>query len=88
MRMPAAQTSVTIMYENSIVLLEKEELAYPMSSLIADCGGILGLFVGFNFVMIWKLLIYLTKKIVTAWKKGDKVCCRKKNTNDNISKYI
>ena len=64
MRMPAPQTTVAIMYENSIVHVEKEELAYPMSSLIADCGGIMGLFVGFNFIMIWKLLISFIKKIV------------------------
>ena len=63
--MPAPNTNVAIMFENSIVHVEKEELAYPMSSLIADCGGIMGLFVGFNFVMIWKLLISFTKKIIT-----------------------
>ena len=65
MRVPAPNTNVAIMFENSIVHVEKEELAYPMSSLIADSGGILGLFVGFNFLMIWKLLISFTKKIIT-----------------------
>ena len=67
--MPAPQTTVAIMYDNSIVLLEKEELVYPMSSLIADCGGIMGLFVGFNFIMIWKLLISSTDKLVAAWER-------------------
>lgn len=63
--MPAPNTNVAIMFENSIVHVEKEELAYPMSSLIADSGGIMGLFVGFNFLMIWKSLISFTKKIIT-----------------------
>ena len=63
--MPAPNTNVAIMFDNSIVHVEKEELAYPMSSLIADSGGIMGLFVGFNFLMIWKSLISFTKKIIT-----------------------
>ena len=63
--MPAPNTNVAIMFENSIVHVEKEELAYPMSSLIADSGGIMGLFVGFNFLIIWKSLISFTKKIIT-----------------------
>ena len=63
MRMPAPQTTVAIMYENSIVHVEKEELAYPLSSLIADCGGIMGLFVGFNFLMIWDLIHDSFRKI-------------------------
>ena len=82
MRLPAPQTTVAIMYENSVVHVEKEELAYPISSLIADCGGIMGLFVGFNFVMIWKLLISFTTKIVTSWERGAKVSyTTNKNTN-------
>ena len=67
--MPAPNTNVAIMFENSIVHVEKEELAYPMSSLIADSGGIMGLFVGFNFIMIWKLLISFINKLVTAWER-------------------
>ena len=27
--------------------------AYPIDALIADCGGTLGLFVGFNFLMFF-----------------------------------
>ena len=72
--MPAPNTNVAIMFENSIVHVEKEELAYPMSSLIADSGGILGLFVGFNFLMIWKSLISFTKKIITIWKREGGIC--------------
>ena len=84
MRQPAPNTTVAIMYESSIVHVEKEELAYPMSSLIADSGGILGLFVGFNFVMIWDFLISFTKKIITVWKGKDKVSCT--NTKNTVVK--
>ena len=37
---------------------ETEEEAYSIGYLVADCGGVMGLFVGFNFLMIWDL-VYL-----------------------------
>ena len=82
MRQPAPNTTVAIMYESSIVHVEKEELAYPLSSLIADSGGILGLFVGFNLVMILDFLISFTKKIITVWKGKNKVSYT--NTNNTM----
>ena len=35
------------------------------SSLVADCGGVLGLFIGFNFVMMWDLLKGIVRGIAT-----------------------
>ena len=37
---------------NSVKVL-REEKAYPFGSLVADVGGVLGLFIGFNFLMFW-----------------------------------
>ena len=34
-------------------LVEKEELIYPLSSLVAEFGGTLGLFLGFSFMTLW-----------------------------------
>ena len=51
------------MFNNPSVLTETEELAYSLSSLVADCGGLLGLFVGFNFLMIWDFIEYGMQKI-------------------------
>ena len=51
------------MFDSSNILTETEELAYSLSSLVADCGGVLGLFVGFNFLMIWDFLEYGMKKM-------------------------
>ena len=52
------------------VLVRREVLAFPTDSLVADCGGILGLFLGFNFLMVWewilngfKVLFYRFNKI-------------------------
>ena len=32
---------------------EKEELIYPLRSLVAEFGGTLGLFLGFSFMTLW-----------------------------------
>ena len=42
------------MFASNTVLVRKEEIAFPLDSLVADIGGILGLFLGFNFLMIWE----------------------------------
>ena len=33
--------------------VETEELIYPMSTLVAEFGGTLGLFLGFSFISLW-----------------------------------
>ena len=43
------------------VLKEKE--AYSFASLVADIGGVLGLFVGFNFLMIWDWIVWGVKQM-------------------------
>ena len=46
----------------SVEVLTEEE-SYPLISLVADVGGVLGLFIGFNFLMIWDWIIWGIKKI-------------------------
>ena len=43
--------------------VEEERLAFSPTDLLADCGGILGLFIGFNFVMICDLIIFIINKV-------------------------
>ena len=50
-------------FQNNVVEVQMEELAYPLLSLVADVGGVLGLFIGFNFLMIWDWIIWGIKKI-------------------------
>ena len=33
--------------------MEKEELLYPSSTLVAEVGGTLGLFLGVSFMTLW-----------------------------------
>ena len=49
------------MFATSSVQVLREEEAFSFGDLVADCGGVLGLFVGFNFLMVWDWM---------AW------CCR------------
>ena len=46
------------LFASETILVRKEEIAFPVDSLVADCGGILGLFLGFNFLMVWEWIIY------------------------------
>ena len=37
--------------------------AFSFGSLVADCGGVLGLFVGFNFLIVWEWIIWFIEKL-------------------------
>ena len=39
--------------------VEKEKLIYPLSSLVAEFGGTLGLFIGFSFIGVWDQLGFI-----------------------------
>ena len=42
-------------------ILIKEEPAFPITSFVADCGGVLGLFIGFNFIMVFDWIVWAAK---------------------------
>ena len=51
------------MLSSQTVFTRREEWAYPFMSLLADFGGVLGLFIGFNFLMVWDIIVYFIEKI-------------------------
>ena len=56
--------------------MEKEEEAFSFESLVADVGGVLGLFIGFNFLEIMQFFIMFGRNSLSEiWKK------RKSNRN-------
>ena len=57
---------------NPIVQVSKEEEAYPIRSLVADVGGILGLFIGFNFLMIFDWVVVPFKRCREAFQTRSK----------------
>ena len=54
---------IRVLFSNPTLIIEKEELAYPFMTLLADFGGVLGLFIGFNFLMIWDVIVFVIEKI-------------------------
>ena len=47
-------SSVSFWAASSKTQIEEEVLLYPFTSLIAEFGGSLGLFLGFSFFAIWQ----------------------------------
>ena len=44
-------------------VLAREQLVYPWTSLVAEFGGCLGLFLGFSFMTLWDGFVILQSKI-------------------------
>ena len=49
--------------------IRTEQLIYPLSSLVAEFGGTLGLFLGFSFITLWESLPLLGKAYNLIWKR-------------------
>lgn len=58
-------TMVSIRFASPSLTTEREEMAYSFQTLIAEFGGLLGLFVGFNFLMIWDGVVLALKCLKT-----------------------
>ena len=50
-------TSICPVFASKKIQVMKEVEAYPALSLVADVGGVLGLFIGFNFLMVLDLIV-------------------------------
>ena len=58
-----------IMFSSSSVTLAREEYAFSFSSLVADVGGVLGLFIGLNFLQLCELFIVWINKFHAVCRK-------------------
>ena len=56
-------TKIWLAFSSLKVMVNKQMWSYSASSFVADYGGILGLFVGFNFLMIWDFAILMKQKM-------------------------
>ena len=50
-------TRICPMFVSDHIHVLKEEEAFSFEELISEVGGTLGLFIGFNFVMIWDFIV-------------------------------
>ena len=64
------RTVVSIMLSSSSVILEKEEKAFTFQSLVADVGGVLGLFIGFSFLGLAEFAVGWIKKFYDQCRKA------------------
>ena len=74
MKTPNADDNIatlTPILDPTIQVLREEE-AYPILSLVADIGGILGLFIGFNFLMIFDWIVLPFNRLIDFFNKFKK----------------
>ena len=55
-------TRLWLTFAGQQIFVEKEVKSYSVASFVADCGGLLGLFVGFNFLMILDIFVVMYRK--------------------------
>ena len=55
-------TALIPKFASGSVEVRREVEAYSLGSLVADCGGVLGLFIGFNFLMIWEKIVDILRR--------------------------
>ena len=66
-------TRLSLIYTSASVQVLKEEMAFSFQSLIADIGGVLGLFFGFNFLLIWEWILWCFIMLATKGMTGNKI---------------
>ena len=57
------KTELWTAFASDTVTVKREEEAFSFGSLVADCGGVLGLFIGFNFLMVWDWIIIVLERL-------------------------
>ena len=55
-------TRLWLTFAGQKIYVEKEVKSYSVASFVADCGGLLGLFIGFNFLMILDVFVFMYRK--------------------------
>ena len=55
---------VSLVLATATITKRTEVLMYPLESLLAECGGALGMFLGFSFLMLWDWLELLLNSAV------------------------
>ena len=62
-------TELWPIFASDSILVRREVEAFSIGSLIAECGGILGLFLGFNFLLTWRWTLNCLINLVNKFSK-------------------
>ncbi|XP_068618051.1 pickpocket protein 28-like [Battus philenor] len=63
-------TRVVIFFKEALVTTSLRSKLYDLTDLLATCGGLLGLFLGFSVLSLAEILYFLTLRICcTIWRK-------------------
>ena len=65
---PENTTELNLRYTSASIEVQKEEYAYSFLTLVSDIGGVLGMFIGFNFLMIWDWTCIALTRSLTHFK--------------------
>ena len=71
LEIPENNTIVIPLFDPNVQVLREEE-AYSILTFVADFGGILGLFLGFNFFMVWGWIVWCLQKAYRYHKSHPK----------------
>ena len=69
---PQEDTELQLAYAGTSIEVQREEEAYSFLSLVADVGGVLGLFIGFNLVWDWTVSALIVAPKVLKTRKTPK----------------
>ena len=61
--MTGGKSELQPVFTSDTVQVQREEEAFSFGSLVADIGGVLGLFMGFNFLMAWDLMMTAFRRV-------------------------
>ena len=62
------QTKLHMMISSSTLSVQREVFALSFQSLVADIGGVLGLFIGFNFLSFWEIsVVWLRQSLMPTF---------------------
>jgi hypothetical protein len=64
-----SESGLEIMFGSGHVQVEREEETFSFESFVAECGGCLGLFLGFSFLMAWDILQIIFFKVSALVQK-------------------
>ena len=56
MASPENITGLSFGFSSNSMTVSEEFYIYPPTSFLAEAGGALGLFLGFNFMMVWDFI--------------------------------